>query len=111
NIPQEVQPATFDLLPKIHKQGNPGRPIVSNINTITVGVSGYLGNVLKPYATNAPSYVRDTTDFLRKLKSTQNLPDNIILATMDVEALYTNIPHKDGLQAIINSIKTRKNHT
>ncbi|KAJ7320480.1 hypothetical protein JRQ81_019991 [Phrynocephalus forsythii] len=72
NTPQEPQLATFQLLPKIHKQGNPGRPIVSSITTITVGVSGYLDNVLKPYATKAPSYVRDTTDFLRKLQSIQN---------------------------------------
>ncbi|XP_073188346.1 uncharacterized protein [Lepidochelys kempii] len=33
-----------------------------------------------------------------------DLPDNTILATMDVEALYTNIPHKDGLQAVKNTI-------
>lgn len=28
-----------------------------------------------------------------------NLPENTILATMDVESLCTNIPCKDGLQA------------
>uniref|UniRef100_A0A674IUK7 Reverse transcriptase domain-containing protein n=1 Tax=Terrapene triunguis TaxID=2587831 RepID=A0A674IUK7_9SAUR len=33
-----------------------------------------------------------------------DLPENTILATMDVEALYTNIPQKDGLQAVRNSI-------
>ncbi|CAM5157467.1 unnamed protein product [Eretmochelys imbricata] len=43
-------------------------------------------------------------DFLRKLESIGDLPDNTILATMDVEALYTNIPHKDGLQAVRNTI-------
>ncbi|XP_074828142.1 uncharacterized protein LOC141998984 [Natator depressus] len=41
---------------------------------------------------------------LRKLQSIGYLPDNTILATMDVEALYTNIPHKDGLQAVKNTI-------
>uniref|UniRef100_A0A8C3FSE6 Reverse transcriptase domain-containing protein n=1 Tax=Chrysemys picta bellii TaxID=8478 RepID=A0A8C3FSE6_CHRPI len=33
-----------------------------------------------------------------------DLPENTILATVDVEALYTNIPQKDGLQAVRNSI-------
>ncbi|CAM5072920.1 unnamed protein product [Natator depressus] len=54
--------------------------------------------------TSTPSYLRDTTDFLRKLQYISDLPENTILATMDVEALYTNIPHKDGLQAIGNGI-------
>ncbi|XP_077674347.1 uncharacterized protein LOC144265548 [Eretmochelys imbricata] len=58
----------------------------------------------RPYTTSTPSYLRDTTDFLRKLQSIGDLPENTILATMDVEALYTNTPHKDGLQAVRNSI-------
>lgn len=107
NTPTEPRPGTFYLLPKIHKPGNPGRPIISGIGTITVGVSGYMDTVLKPYAISAPSYVRDTTDFLRKIQSLNNLPNNTILATMDVESLYTNIPHNDGLQAIRNTISDK----
>nr|XP_048698832.1 uncharacterized protein LOC125633518 [Caretta caretta] len=68
------------------------------------GLSGYVDSLLRPYATSTPSYLRDTTDFLRKLQSISDLPENTILATMDVEALYTNIPLKDGLQAIKNTI-------
>ncbi|KAJ7341592.1 hypothetical protein JRQ81_005884, partial [Phrynocephalus forsythii] len=92
----------------IYHAPNPGQPIVSSVNTITAGVSRYLGNIFKPYATNALSYVRETTDFLRKLQSTQNFPDNNILATMDVEALCTNIQHKDGLQTITNTIQNKE---
>ncbi|XP_065414590.1 uncharacterized protein LOC135973774 [Chrysemys picta bellii] len=100
----EPRPGVFYLLPKIHKPGYPGRPIISGIGTLTSGLSGYVDSLLRPYATSTPSYLRDTTDFLRKLQSIGDLPENTILATMDVEALYTNIPHKDGLQAIRNSI-------
>ncbi|KAM7176581.1 uncharacterized protein RBU57_002185 [Macrochelys suwanniensis] len=100
----EPRPGAFYLLPKIHKPGNPGRPIISGIGTLTAGLSGYIDSLLRPYATSTPSYLRDTTDFLRKLQSIGDLPDNTILATMDVEALYTNIPHNDGLQAVRNSI-------
>lgn len=47
--------------------------------------------------------LKDTTDFLCKLKEITDLPDDTILATMDVASLYTNIPHDDGLRAIRNS--------
>nr|XP_048677943.1 uncharacterized protein LOC125623125 isoform X1 [Caretta caretta] len=101
NTPLEPRPGIFYLLPTIHKPGNPGHPIISGIGTLTAGLSGSL---LRPYATSTPSYLQDTTDFLRKLQSIGDLPDNTILVTMDVEALYTNIPHKDGLQAVKNTI-------
>ncbi|XP_074984960.1 uncharacterized protein LOC142072228 [Caretta caretta] len=68
---------------------------------MTAGLSGYVDSLLRPYT---PSDLRDTTDFMRKLQSIGDFPENTILATMDVEALYTNIPHKDGLQAVRNSI-------
>uniref|UniRef100_A0A452HSB8 Reverse transcriptase domain-containing protein n=1 Tax=Gopherus agassizii TaxID=38772 RepID=A0A452HSB8_9SAUR len=104
NIPLEPRPGLFYLLPKIHKPGNPGRPIISGIGTLTEGLSGYMDSLLRPYATSTPSYLRDTTDFLRKLQCIGDLPENTILATMDVEALYTNIPHTDGIQAVRNTI-------
>uniref|UniRef100_K7G6Y6 Reverse transcriptase domain-containing protein n=1 Tax=Pelodiscus sinensis TaxID=13735 RepID=K7G6Y6_PELSI len=102
--PSDPRPGLFYLLPKIHKPGHPGRPIISGIGTLTTGLSSYVDTLLKPFVTNTPSYLRDTTDFLRKLQNIDNLPNNTILATMDVEALYTNIPHEDGLQAIRNTI-------
>ncbi|CAM4539289.1 unnamed protein product [Lepidochelys kempii] len=67
DTPLEPRPGIFYLLPKIHKPGNPGRPIISGIGTLTAGLSGYVDSLLRPYATSTPSYLRDTTDFLRKL--------------------------------------------
>ncbi|XP_070543722.1 uncharacterized protein [Ptychodera flava] len=100
----DPRPGTFYLLPKIHKEGNPGRPIISGIGTITEGISGYVDTILKPFATSTPSYIQDTTDFLCKIQPIKNLPQNTLLVTLDVEALYTNIPHTDGLEAIRNVI-------
>ncbi|XP_070576158.1 uncharacterized protein [Ptychodera flava] len=45
-IPQDPRPGTFYLLPKIHKPGNPGRPIIWGIGTITEGISGYIDTTL-----------------------------------------------------------------
>ena len=98
--PKHPQPGTFYLVPKIHKANHPGRPIVSGIGTITEGIFKYVDTILRPYAMNTPSYIKDTTDLLRKLDANNDLPCNTILATMDVTSLYTNIPHADGLAAI-----------
>lgn len=79
-------------------------PIVSDKGNFSVGVSGYMEFILRPYAINAPSYVWNTTYFLRKIQFVNRLPGNTILATIDVESLYANTPHKDGLQGIGNTI-------
>ena len=38
--------------------------------------------------------------FWKKLRSLPNLPDDIILCTVDVVVLYPNIPHDESLSAV-----------
>ena len=45
------------------------------------------------------SYVKDTNDFLLKLKSIKIIPTNSIMITMDVAYLYTNIDQEEGAEA------------
>ena len=47
-----------------------------------------------------PSHIRDTTDFIIRLKNLGRVPENSILATLDVSSLYTNIDTDDGLAII-----------
>ena len=56
----------FYLLPKIHKAGNPGRPIVSANGHPMEKISEFVDLHLQPHVQNLPSYLKDTTDFLRK---------------------------------------------
>ena len=51
-------------------------------------------------AQEVKSYIKDTNDFLNKLRSLPKLPENIILCTVDVVGLYPNIPHEEGLSAL-----------
>ena len=46
------------------------------------------------------SYIKDTNDFLNKLRSLPKLPDNIILCTVDVVGLYPNVLLEEGLPAL-----------
>ena len=54
---------------------------------------------LNPLVTKLPSYIKDTTHFLRKLDDLKELPPGSLLVTFDVSSLYTNIPHKEGIEA------------
>ena len=44
----------------------------------------------------------------RKSTAWKKIPDNSILVTMDVRSLYTNIPNKEGIEAVETTLK-RKN--
>ena len=80
----------FYTLPKIHKNAEapPGRPIVSSIRAPTERISAFVDIVLKPLVKSLPSYIKDTKDFLAKLKSLPGpLPPNSLLFTMDVVGL------------------------
>ena len=99
----------FYLLPKIHKAGNPGRPIVSANGHPTEKISEFVDLHLQPHVQNLPSYLQDTTDFLRKQDALGPLPPDTLLVSMDVTLLYTNIPHQDGIQACEDVWETRTN--
>ena len=64
---------------------------------------------LQPHVQNLPSYLQDTTDFLRKQDALGPLPPDTLLVSMDVTSLYTNIPHQDGIQACEEVWETRTN--
>ncbi|XP_053405151.1 uncharacterized protein LOC128558900 [Mercenaria mercenaria] len=105
-VPSDARTPQFYILPKIHKDinselplGYPGRPIVSGYTSVTEGISEYIDNILKPHMEALPSYVKDSTDFIKKLGSMPNISPNAFLVTMDVSSLYPNIPHDDGIEA------------
>lgn len=98
------------FLPKIHKKDNPGRPVVSSVGCHTEKISAYLDNFLKPLARKLPSYVKDTTDFIKIITTLPNLPKGTILVTMDVSSLYTNIDNSEGIRAAREALNKAKQH-
>ena len=99
--------ARFYLLPKIHKQKipPPGRPVVAGIGSPTEKISQFVDHFLNPISMKVKSYVRDTNDFLHKLRNVEKLVEGTLLVTMDVTSLYTNIPNNEGLRASLIALE------
>ena len=87
------------LLPKIHKKDNPGRPIINSVGSLTETISALVDEILRKYSKLAGSYIKDTSHFLQEIQNIKIHPGDII-ATVDVTALYTNIPHEDGIKKV-----------
>ena len=96
---QDPKAGRFYILPKIHKAGNPGRPIVSANGHPTERISEFVSFHLNPLAQSLPSYVKNTSHLLNILKEIDVLPNNALLVTLDVSSLYTNIPTNEGINA------------
>jgi hypothetical protein len=94
--PEDPKPGRFYLLPKIHKENNPARSIVSANGHPTEKISELIDFHLRPFVENLPSHIKDTTDYLMKMENI-TIPENTTLVTMDVTSLCTNIPHDDGI--------------
>ena len=89
----------FYTLIKIHKPTPIGRPIISGCDGPTERISAFVDHLIQPIAQKQPSYLKDTTDFLNFIEKTK-LSKNIILVSMDVTSLYTNIPREEGITTV-----------
>ena len=98
--PEGTVAARFYILPKVHKRGVPGRPVISGCNSPTEKLSEVVDSFLKPLVPTIPTHIKDTRHFLSKLRALDTLPRGCILATIDVVGLYPSIPHVDGLEAL-----------
>ena len=89
-------------MPKIHKPFSnvTGRPVISNCGTSTEKASEFLDFYLKPLMQNGWSYIRDSGDFIDKMKRIGKIPEGSFLVTADVVGLYPSIPHNEGISAL-----------
>ena len=97
----------FYLLPKIHKPGNRGRPILSACNCPTELLATYLDTITKLLVENLPSYVKDTNHMLDIAYSFRFSGTHNYVFTTDIKSLYTVIPNKDGLLALTHFLNKR----
>ena len=102
---------------KVHKDHEPmtappPRPIVSGSGSTTENIAAFVDHHIKKISKQHHSYLQDTPDFLRyinKINCGPALEDDQILVTWDVEGLYNNIPHDEGLESLEEGLEKRKN--
>jgi hypothetical protein len=100
----------FYILPKIHKPTRPppGRPIVAGYGSPTERISSYVDEVLQPIVKTLNSHVKNTNHFIERLNDIpQPLSEDVILVSIDVQSLYTNIPHDQGMEAVKTYLDNR----
>ena len=101
----------FYGLPKLHKIFDlfpPLQPTASGFDSCTCNLSKFFDSFLKFQAQKCKSYIRYTKDFLIKLSSIKNIPENRFLVTMYVSSLYTNIDHEESAEGCFEKLEERK---
>ena len=107
-LEEKIKTSEFHLLPKIHKSNNLGRPAISSINCHTSRISEFVDYYLQPEVKKLKSYVKDTTDFIKKIEAIDHVSDDSYLVSLDVRSLYTNIHHTEGIKAVKQKFKKSK---
>ena len=81
---------------------------ISNCSHYTENMSSLLDFYLQPLTWEVKSYIKDTNDNLKKLRSLRNLHDDITLCTADVAGLYPNISHDEDLSILLKGLDLRQ---
>ena len=93
--------------PKIHIKGNPDRPVISSLNCHTTKIPQYVDHHLQLHVQELGSYIKDSTDFIKKVSTTDKVPQKSFLVTMDIRSLYTKIPDNKGIKAVETTLKQK----
>ena len=104
-LEEKIQTPEFHLLPKINKANSPGRHVISSFNCHTSRIVDYY---LQAEVKKLKSYVKGTIDFIEKIEAIDHVSDDSYLVSFDVCSLYTNIPHKEGIEAVKQKLKKSK---
>jgi hypothetical protein len=92
-------------LPKLHKDNIPLRPIVSSIDSPTYRLSKYILPILTPLFGDSFSYIKNSGDFLEKLKDIQIVHSNVMVS-YDVKSLFTNVPVAEMLTIVKGKLES-----
>ena len=114
--PSDKTPAKFYQMFKVHKKHDTGkappeRPIISGSGSCTENISMFVEHHIKQLANKHPSYLQDSPDFLREIENlnkTKIIEQWVILVSIDVSGLYTNIPQPEGLDAVGDALEDRE---
>ena len=87
----------FYLLPQINKDPL-GRPVVWGSGGPTEKISQLADHFIGPLVPLLKSHIRDSTH-LKNILNNFTVQSGMLLCTLDITSLYTNIPHNEGTQS------------
>ena len=94
--PAGSRPPRLYGLPKIHKDGVPLRPIVSNIGAPTYQLAKHLSGLLNQLTGRTAHHVKNSFHFIEILESLQIKPGDLMVS-FDVVSLFTKVPVEESL--------------
>ena len=101
----------FMVFLKFKKNNMPMCFIVSACGTATYNTAKFITKILQNHCGKTSSFVKDSTDFIKKIKHLSINPEEETLDSFDVSALFTSMPVLVGLQVISSIISTCTNFT
>ena len=101
----------LNLLPTIYKYlfDVPGQPVISNCGTPTEKVSEFLDHILKAVMQQSGTYIKDSGDFIKKLKEIKEVANDATMVTADVFGLYPSICHDVRLETLRKTLDEKTN--
>ena len=102
----EAKTQKHKMLPKVHKESNPGAPVVSLIDCYTTKTSKYIDHQLQPHEKELKSYVKDSTDFIQKMNSMEKNSWQLHPCNHECTFPIRNIPNKERIEVVETTLKT-----
>ena len=102
---QSPRTPQFYISPEIHKESNPGCPVVSSINCHTVIISKYIDYHLQPIVKHLPSYVKDTNDFINKINAVKSVKKKQLPSSNGRETIMYKYTKRRGYISCRESIQ------
>ena len=91
------------VLPKIHKDGVPLRPIISACNTFSYKLSKLLKKKLEHLRTS-PTIVTDTFKFVKELQNLKYKETDVKMVSFDIVSLFTRVPLARTIDLILDKM-------
>ena len=94
---------------KTHKQNYPMRPVLSAINTPEYNLAKWLEKQIKSCLIDTYS-VSSSTEFVNKISNLE-IKDQNIFASLDIKSLYTQVPLKEVIEDILETIYDKNSNS
>jgi hypothetical protein len=89
---ENAYPPRIYILLKLHKEGTPGRPVISSINSIGQPIAKFLAKILENIRDKNKYNFNNSHEFKTYIDTIQSPEHDHELVSFDVVSLFTNVP-------------------